>query len=371
MEMEKKEKEIINTFWKKNPNKQIYTYLDHHERFEDLLKIDSKNLNYIKEMQKLFDNQNFSITQTMNPGWSKKQMNMHREYMKKFRPKKKYYLVYNNDIKIKLKDKLSMKETRRDITQKSKYFIFHATGKLGNLAETYKQVKNTMDINSTVDFLHSNPYFPEALYDLGEYQRLKGNFKEANLQLEKMLFLYEDSLEFAFRIFESNIEITKTKGKFILYIFIIILFHINILETIPFEVESTHSELNAYLRHYLDWNVNKWTDLFFKLIFKFVIILIKKSCFKSALGFSKLLLKLNPVQDPMGALIMMDHAAIGAGKHAFLEEFVLTFGHRYFLENNCSILLYPNYLFSLALSRFKMTQDKKSKSKKIILLKNS
>ena len=98
------------------------------------------------------------------------------------------------------------------------------------------------------------------------------------------------------------------------------------------------------------------------MIFKFVIILIKKSCFKSALGFTKLLLKLNPLQDPMGALIMMDHAAIGATKYSYLEEFVLTFGHRYFSEDNCSILLYPNYLFSLALSRFKMTNDKKSKS---------
>lgn len=120
-------------------------------------------------------------------------------------------------------------------------------------------------------------------------------------------------------------------------------------------------ELTPYLRHYLDWNVNNWTDLFFRLIFKFVIILIKKSCFKSALEFSKLLLKINPIQDPMGSLIMLDHAAIGAGDYSFLEEFTLTFGHRYFFDQNTSILLYPNYLFSLALARFQMTQSKKLK----------
>lgn len=116
------------------------------------------------------------------------------------------------------------------------------------------------------------------------------------------------------------------------------------------------------MRHYLDWNVNTWTDLFFRLLFKFVIILVKKSCFRAALCFTKLLLKLEPLRDPMGALVMLDHVAIGAGEHLFLEEFTLTFGHRYFLENNCSLLLYPNYLFSMALSRFQFANDKKRKS---------
>jgi tetratricopeptide (TPR) repeat protein len=213
-ELAKKEEEIIKKFWTEHPNKDIYQYEDRHERYEDILKIEPKNLNYIKEMQKLFNDQQFSKSNQVNPGWSKKQMNMHREYMKKFKPKKKYFMVYNEDVKFKLNDKLSMKEVRNDLGHKCKFFVFHATGKIASLAETYKQVKNTMDIGSTMDFLQTNPYYPEALYDLGEYQRLQGNFKEANLMLEKMLFFYEDSLEFAFRIFESNIEVTQLKGKF-------------------------------------------------------------------------------------------------------------------------------------------------------------
>jgi nitrogen regulatory protein PII len=212
-EQKKQNEKIVNTFWENNPNQSIYSYEEYHERYDDLLKIDPKKLNYVKEMNKLFNNQQFSVTKTVNPGWSKKQMNMHREYMKKFRPKRKYYLIYNDDVKLKLNDKLSMKEMRNDLGHKCKFFIFFAKGKLASLAETYKQVKNTNDIGSTMDFLHTNPYYPEALYDLGEYQRLQGNFKEANLMLEKMLFLYEDSLEFAFRVFESNISITKTKGN--------------------------------------------------------------------------------------------------------------------------------------------------------------
>lgn len=175
-------------------------------RLDDLLHVNPKSLNYVREMQKLFDNQQFSVTQTTQQGWTKKQTNMHRQYLKKLRPKRKYFLVQNDDVKLKLSHRLNMNETRRDPGHKCKFFIFDAAGKLGALAETYQQVKNTHDIGSTMDFLHSNPYFPEALYDLAEYQRLQGNFQQANLLLEKMLFFYEDSLDFSFRLFESNIE---------------------------------------------------------------------------------------------------------------------------------------------------------------------
>jgi hypothetical protein len=70
----------------------------------------------------------------------------------------------------------------------------------------------------------------------------------------------------------------------------------------------------------------------------------------------------------MGALIMLDHAAIGSSNYAFLEEFSLTFGHRYFFENNTSLLLYPNYLFSMALGRFQQTQTKKIKGSVVYIL---
>lgn len=339
--------ERVQAYWKVTPNQCLYTYSEYHTRLPDLLRIEPKTLNYAKEMQRLFNDQLFSVRQSLPQGWTKKQINIHRQQMKKFRPKKKYFLVHNEDVKIKLSHRLSMRQTRNDPGHKCKFFAFDAAGKLAALAETYREVKNTHDIGSTMDFLHSHPYFPEALYDLGEYQRLQGNFKEANLLLEKMLFFYEDCFDFSFRIFESNIEAIpgSTAGA----------------QPLPETLASSTPELLAHKRHYLDWNVNTWTDLFFRLVFKFVVILVKKSCFRSALGFTKLLLKLDPLRDPMGALIMLDHAALGASEYLYLEEFTLTFGHRYFLEPNCSLLLYPNYLFSLALARFRMTSDKQSK----------
>lgn len=202
-------------FWKNNPNKNIYSYPESFDRIPDLLTITKKNLNYIKEMQKLFDSPGFSSNGTSNSfqNMSKRQANLHREYMKKFKPKKRFYFVHNEDVKIKLNDKLSMKVLRNDPANKARFFVFEASGKLASLVETYRQVKNTMDINSTGDFLQSNPYFPGALYDLGEYYRLQGNYKEANFLLEKMMFFYEDSLSYEFKIFESDLEKQINKGK--------------------------------------------------------------------------------------------------------------------------------------------------------------
>lgn len=117
----------------------------------------------------------------------------------------------------------------------------------------------------------NNPYYPEALYSLGEYYRVKGNFKEANLMMERLLFFYEESLVYEFKMYEEDQNedkmcILEGKGVF--------------------------------------------NELFFKALLKFIVILLKKSLFKSGFNFTRLLLKLNPVEDPMGSLIMMDHVSL-------------------------------------------------------------
>ena len=127
---------------------------------------------------------------------------------------------------------------------------------------------------------------------------------------------------------------------------------------IPETVLEEIPELNSYDRNYLEWNHNNWTDLFFKLIFKFIIILTKKSCYKSALEYCKLLLKLNPEKDPLGSLILIDYLSLASKQYYYLEEFVLTFGHRYYNCFENSLLLYPNFTFSYALAKFSLINEK-------------
>lgn len=60
------------------------------------------------------------------------------------------------------------------------------------------------------EFLQNNPNHPEALYALGEYHRLKGSYKDANLLMEKLIFFYEESFIYDFKIFEEE-ELKENK----------------------------------------------------------------------------------------------------------------------------------------------------------------
>lgn len=86
---------------------------------------------------------------------------------------------------------------------------------------------------------------------------------------------------------------------------------------------------------------------------KFIVILLKKSLFKTSFNFTKLLLKLNPIDDPYGALILIDHVAILAKKFDWLLEFSNTFGEDY-ITKGTTLILYPNFLYSRALCMFEL-----------------
>lgn len=131
---------------------------------------------------------------------------------------------------------------------------------------------------------------------MGEYFRTQGDYKEANQFMEKLLFFYEDSMAYDFKIFEEE---EKTVKKMCL------------LKAGP-----------------------EYNTLFFRAILKFTLILLKKSCFRTSFSFTKFLLKLNPVEDPMGAVMMVDHVAILAKKFQWLVDFIETFGEDYIVEGS-------------------------------------
>ena len=58
---------------------------------------------------------------------------------------------------------------------------------------------------------------------------------------------------------------------------------------------------------------------------KFIDILGKKGCFKAALEYNKFLLKLNPIEDPVGALLTLDYYALSAKQYEYFLYFVKNF----------------------------------------------
>lgn len=285
---------------------------------EPLLALNIKNFNYNKELDGFFKGTRLSDKQDIGSNMNKRQRNLMKQHLKQNKPNKKYILATNEDVIQKLPDKLDLKLLRT--TPQYKIFGFEATSKIASLQESYETIRNTMDPNAIQDFLMINPYYPEALYNMAEFFRLKGNYKDANYLMEKLLFFYEECFTFEFKIFDED---------------------------------------NCCI---LDQNHNSLTSLFFKALFKFMIILAKKGCYKSALEYAKLLLKLNPLDDPMGALLMIDHFALSAGRLVFLKDFCERYGEHYF-DKQTSLLLYPNYSLSYALCLFKLaTKDRENEA---------
>ncbi len=131
----------------------------------------------------------------------------------------------------------------KNINEKFRVFTFKPSKKIVDLYSTFDSVRNTNDPNILMDFLATNPYYPEAVYAMAEYYRLKGDFKHANFMMEKCIFFFEESLSFEFKIFKEDIKNSKEYC---------------ILEADP---------------------KNIFNMLFFKCLLKFTVILLKKSCY--------------------------------------------------------------------------------------------
>jgi hypothetical protein len=89
---------------------------------------------------------------------------------------------------------------------------------------------------------------------------------------------------------------------------------------------------------------------FFMSIFKFMDILGKKGCFRTALEYNKFLLKLN-LDDPTACLLCIDYNAISSKQYAFLLQFVRHYA-AYCGQKDTNIYLIPNFTYSTALAKF-------------------
>jgi len=145
--------------------------------------------------------------------------------------------------------------------------------------------------------------------------RTQGDYKQTNQLLENILFIYEDSLSYECNIFEADDAI-------------------------------------------LSYDENQFSRTFFLALNRFINVLGKKGCYRSALEFNKFLVKLNPYQDPVGGLLTLDYNSISCKNFDYLMKFPNKFGKQYYKDDKYSLIYMPNYLYSVALCKFyKLTED--------------
>ena len=98
---------------------------------------------------------------------------------------------------------------------------------------------------------------------------------------------------------------------------------------------------------------------FFIALFRHLNFVGSRACYRTALEFCKLILSLDPDEDPLGILLMIDFYALRSEQY---DWFVRLF-EDFEVSRNLSLL--PNFAFSVALARFNRQEDDQKADKVI------
>ena len=97
--------------------------------------------------------------------------------------------------------------------------------------------------------------------------------------------------------------------------------------------------------------------VFAECMLKYIDILGRKGCNRTALEFCKLFLCLDPVSDPYGVLLRIDYYALRAKESQYLLSFLDRFPREVFDEKT-SLLVLPNLILTAALAKKMLWEEK-------------
>ncbi|KAL4512346.1 hypothetical protein ABPG72_005348 [Tetrahymena utriculariae] len=287
---------------------------------ESTLQIIKAKLNYNKELSKYFKGAKLTDNKKVDENEEIQQLGLRnkrlaRMYLnsqkKKIKSIKQLNLVHDDKPRQPMPEKFIC-EFVGENKLGQRLYSFKPTPKYESLQQVFLSVQNQMDPQAVFDFVTQNPYHADGLYNLFEFYRLQGKFKEANAMLEQILYIYEDCFGFEFsQIFDDK------KNRFCL------------------SVEN-----------------NKYGATFFAALLKFVDLLGKKGCYRAALEYNKVLLKMNPESDPAGALLCLDYNSLSCKAYDYLIYFAKNFAYELYQNPKYSIQYMPNYIYSCALAKF-------------------
>lgn len=197
---------------------------------------------------------------------------------------------------------MSLLETKRGV----QYFTFEHQRDYQQVQFKFLDAVESMDPNNIVLLLQMNPYHVDSLLQLSDVCRLQEDQEMARDLIERALY----SLECAFHPVFS-----LTSGTC--------------------RLDYCRSENRG----------------FFLTIFKHMLFLEKRGCLRTALEFCKLILSLDPENDPLCMLLLVDYLALRAREYLFLiRMFEEWEAHR-----NLSQL--PNFAFSVSLALLQYSQQ--------------
>ncbi|GFN80034.1 transcription factor 25 [Plakobranchus ocellatus] len=163
-----------------------------------------------------------------------------------------------------------------------------------------------------VNILRKHPYHIDALIQMSEFHRINEDFQTSAEFIEKAIYGMECAFHSMFNIAAGNCHLTYDRPE---------------------------------------------NRSFYLCIFKHILNLGRRGCNRTAFEFCKLLLSLNPEDDPLDCMSMIDFYALRSEQYEYLKRLddeALSF------ESSRRV---PNFAFSLALAQFKDALKKKCDTK--------
>ncbi|KAG9447066.1 hypothetical protein H6P81_013194 [Aristolochia fimbriata] len=185
------------------------------------------------------------------------------------------------------------------------YFRYAHSASYMQAQRAFDAAKAIHDVNGIASILTYHPYHVESLLTIAEILKFSGEHQSAADYIAKCLYALECAWHPVFT---------------------------------PF-----HAKCRLLYSH----DTNK---PFFSALFTHMLNMDRRGCHRCALEICKLLISIDS-DDPMGALFCVDYFALRAEEYAWLERFA----EEYRTDN--SIWLFPNFSYSLAVSRFYLEKD--------------
>ncbi|GAB1598010.1 transcription factor 25-like [Argonauta hians] len=171
----------------------------------------------------------------------------------------------------------------------------------------------SLNTNNIADILHDHPYHIDSLIQLSEICKNGEDLNRAKELIEKALFSFEMSFHPLFSLTKGNCQLDFRRQE---------------------------------------------NRAFYTALFKHIYYLSSKGCNRTALEYCKLLLSLDPHNDPLCVLLFIDYYALRAEEFSFLIRFYEE------QEPHKNLSQLPNFAFSIPLAMYHMAVQNNESTEK-------
>lgn len=297
-----------------NKQSTISTYSKMFFATRKLFQVESKYLNADNEMIRMFgakivQGEKASGRQKHNQrGGNKLQFKQNAIVVKKPTwPEFKRYGLSMKILKNSATDQVS-ENSNEDITE----FTYEHDKQYQGIQFMFMDAIESMDHNNIITVLHSCPYHIDSLIQMSDISKMSDDTQMAADLIERALYALQNSFHPSFNI---NFK----------------------------ALASTSAPVNTSIK--LDYNRVENRCLFIAL-FKHLLYVGGKACYRTSLELCKLLLSLDIEGDPLGAILIIDFYAIRSLEYKYLVDFYELFNPFKHLN------LMPNMIFSVSLAYF-------------------